>query len=107
LEILIKNFLQLNSHNIDLDKVFDFANNNPISKIEVQLQSAPIKEVGVNGIQIDDLILVLRDILKSFNKNLECRENNIAITKLEEAYLWLLSRKMDREKRGVEGSNNK
>jgi len=32
-----------------------------------------------------------------------CRENSIAITKLEEAMLWMRARKLDREARDVEG----
>ena len=34
-----------------------------------------------------------------------CRENAIAITKLEEAVLWMKSRTSDREKREVEGTH--
>lgn len=34
-----------------------------------------------------------------------CRENSIAITKLEEALIWLDKRKKDRIERGVEGQN--
>lgn len=35
----------------------------------------------------------------------KCRENAIAITKLEEALLWLDKRTRDREKRQVEGTH--
>lgn len=35
----------------------------------------------------------------------KCRENAIAITKLEEALLWLRKRTMNRERRGVEGTS--
>jgi len=35
----------------------------------------------------------------------KCRENAIAITKLEEALLWLNKRTMDRERRKVEGTH--
>ena len=35
----------------------------------------------------------------------ECRENAVAITKLEEALLWLRKRTIGREKRGVEGTH--
>lgn len=34
-----------------------------------------------------------------------CRENAIAITKLEEALMWLKKRTQDREKRAVEGTH--
>lgn len=36
-----------------------------------------------------------------------CRENSLAITKLEEALLWLQKRTMDREARQVEGTHAK
>jgi hypothetical protein len=35
-----------------------------------------------------------------------CRENAIAITKLEEALHWLYARRTEREKRGVQGTYN-
>jgi hypothetical protein len=34
-----------------------------------------------------------------------CRDNAVAITKLEEALLWLRKRTIGRENRGVEGTN--
>ena len=34
-----------------------------------------------------------------------CRENAIALTKLEEAQLWLFSRTLARMQRGVEGTH--
>jgi len=66
-------------------------------------QRGPIKEVGVNGCQIDDLIVFVLGTLQTFNKKFPCRENSLAITKLEEALHWLESRKRDREARNVEG----
>lgn len=70
-------------------------------------QRGPIKEVGVNGCQIDDMIRFSRMTVEAFNKQFPCRENSIAITKLQEAELWLLQRKLDREARGVEGKSEK
>lgn len=74
-----------------------------VSHIRFQLQNGPIKEVGVNGCQVDTLIETAKVILEGLNKNVPCRENATAITKLDEALLWLGKRKADREKRGVEG----
>lgn len=70
-------------------------------------QRGPIKEVGVNGCQIDDMIKFARLALEVFNKKFPCRENSLAITKLQEAELWLLARRLDREARGVEGKNER
>lgn len=73
---------------------------------EVRFQKGPIKENGVNGCCNEDLIAMVIDRLQSFQESeFKCRENAIAITKLEEALLWLRKRTMDREARGVEGTN--
>jgi hypothetical protein len=66
-------------------------------------QRGPIKDVGVNGCQIDDLLTFVLGTLRTFNKKFPCRENSLAITKLEESLLWLDARRRDREDRGVEG----
>ena len=70
-------------------------------------QTGPSKEVGVNGCQIDALITFARMTIEVFNAKFPCRENSIAITKLEEAELWLQRRTANREARGVEGTNTK
>jgi hypothetical protein len=68
-------------------------------------QGGPIKEVGVNGCQIDDVIEFAKDVLTVFNQRFPCRETSMMITKLDEALLWSLKRKTDRKKRGVEGES--
>jgi hypothetical protein len=73
--------------------------------ISFTLQNGPIKEVGLNGCQVDTIIEAAKIILASFNFKHPCRENSIAITKLEEALMWLDKRKKDRIERGVEGEN--
>lgn len=70
-------------------------------------QGGPIKEVGVNGCQIDDIIEFAKDVLTVFNQRVPCRETSMMITKLDEALLWSLKRKIDREKRNVEGTSQK
>ena len=75
------------------------------STVTFHIQSGPIKEFGVNGCQIDDVISWARDKIAEFNQAFPCRENSVVITKLDEAVLWLLKRRMDREKRNVEGTN--
>lgn len=70
-------------------------------------QRGPIKEAGVNGCQVDDVIKFARLTVEAFNKKYPCRENSLAITKLQEAELWLMQRRLDREARGVEGKNEK
>lgn len=73
---------------------------------EIHFQEGPIKECGVNGVNNEDLIAMVITRLEHFqNSDYRCRENALAITKLEEALLWLRKRTMDREVRGVEGTH--
>jgi hypothetical protein len=75
------------------------------STVEFIVQSGPIREFGENGCQIDDVISWAKSKIEEFNKAFPCRENSMIITKLDEALLWSVKRKLDREKRGVEGTN--
>jgi hypothetical protein len=73
---------------------------------EVDFQEGPIKECGVNGVMNEDLIAMVITRLEHFQKSqFACRENALAITKLEEALLWLRKRTMGRENRGIEGTH--
>lgn len=73
---------------------------------QVDFQEGPIKEAGVNGVCGEDLIAMVISRLEHFNMTeYKCRENSMAITKLEEALLWLRKRTMARENRGVEGTH--
>lgn len=77
--------------------------------INIQLQNGPIQENGVNGCQIDEVIAWCRNTIHSFNtkenNKFSCRENSCAITKLDEALMWLQRRTENRTKRGVEGTD--
>jgi hypothetical protein len=77
------------------------------NSISFTLQKGPIKEVGKNGCQIDDMIAFSKLVLEQLNKQFPCRENAVAITKMDEALMWLEKRKKDREARGVEGTYKK
>ena len=78
--------------------------NPPFAK--VSFQSGPIKEFGVNGCHQEDLLAIVIDRLESFQKgNFRCRENAIAITKVQEALMWLNARTQKRIDRGIEGTN--
>ena len=75
------------------------------NSVKFTVQNGPIKEVGVNGCQIDDLIYIATVVIRDLNRQFPCRENSCAITKLDEAMMWLRERTRDREQRGVEGTN--
>ena len=75
--------------------------------LEVPFQNGAIKENGVNGVMNEDLIHMVICRLEHFQGSpFACRENQLAITKLEEALLWLRKRTIGRENRGVEGTTN-
>ena len=73
---------------------------------KVLFQKGPIEESGINGCHNEDLIAIVLDRLYGFQgSEYKCRENAIAITKLEEALLWLKERTAKRTARGVEGTH--
>ena len=73
---------------------------------KVSFQKGPIKENGVNGCQMEDLIAICIDRLDGFQSGqFSCRDNAMAKTKLEEALMWLRKRTQDRIDRGVEGTS--
>lgn len=72
----------------------------------ILFQNGPIGEVGVNGLTHEALIAIVADRLRSFQAGpFACRENALALTKLEEAQHWLQSRTRARLARGVEGTH--
>lgn len=72
----------------------------------VHFQEGPIKENGVNGIANEDAIGMVLKRLECFQESeYKCRENAVAITKLEEALMWLRRRTNKRVQRNVEGTS--
>lgn len=69
-------------------------------------QSGSVKEVGRNGIQIEDVIEVLIARLEIFQESTyRCKENGEAIEYLIAALETLQERTRNRIKRGVEGTS--
>lgn len=78
----------------------------PAVHATVLFQNGPIGEVGVNGVTHEALLAICIDRLRSFQAGpYSCRENALALTKLEEAQHWLLARTRARMARGVEGTH--
>lgn len=72
----------------------------------IRFQNGPVKENGVNGCHQEDLLAIVIHRLRGFQSgDFACRENAIALTKIEEALHWLEHRTRERQKRGVEGTN--
>lgn len=75
---------------------------------EVKFQKGPVAENGVNGIFMEDLLQICRHRLQCFQDGgFACRENALALTKIEEALHWLDHRTKDRQSRKVEGTSEK
>lgn len=58
-----------------------------------------------DGTTNEELLRILIDRTKGLNEMFPCRENSIAITKMEEALMWFEKRTKDRKERGVEGKH--
>lgn len=81
--------------------------------ISIIWQNGPLKVDGIraepNGAFVEDVIGICVDRIQYYQRaaggKFACRENALAITKLEEALHWLNARTADRERRGVEGTH--
>lgn len=72
----------------------------------VPFQNGPIDEAGINGVTHEALLAIIADRLRSFQAGpYASRENAVALTKIEEAMMWLHKRTLDRMRRGVEGTS--
>ena len=58
-----------------------------------------------NGTTLEELLRVGIRRLQNLNSRFLCRENSVAITKMEEALMWLNKRTENRKERGVEGKH--
>ena len=68
----------------------------------IQWQDGPMVAAVQTGTLVDDVLWAAQQRLEAYDETgLKCRENSIAITKIEEARLWLAKRHADRVKRGV------
>ena len=91
-----------NAHHKYAIAVFD--GDMQVEQCVLNFQNGGLKEVGANGITDQSLLAIVLDRLRSFNGGqFGCRENSIAITKIEEALLWMEKRSNDRARRNVEG----
>lgn len=80
----------------------------PAEHATVLFQNGPIGEVGVNGVTQEVLLAIVADRLRSFQAGpFACRENALALTKIEEGMHWLQQRTLERMRRGVEGTHGK
>jgi len=97
-------------------KHFTDANGNPAGGrttgkgIEINWQNGPLgrgeERKEPNGAFVEGVIAAAIDRLEYYQSSkFKCRENALAITKLEEALHWCQHRTAKREKRAVEGTH--
>ena len=73
---------------------------------EIHFQEGPIKEAGINGVNNEDLLLMIVTRLEAFqNSDFRCKENQEAINSLYDAIDSLRSRTNRRESEGKEGTH--
>lgn len=70
-----------------------------------KIQDGPIKEVGVNGCQVTDMISIAQYIIKKLNDKFPCEENLMTISSLNQALAWQRQRTNNRVQRNVEGTS--
>lgn len=76
------------------------------STTRISFQNGPIAENGVNGLTQEALLAIVVDRLRAFQRGqFSCRENALALTKIEEAQHWLHHRTRERMERSVEGTH--
>lgn len=59
-----------------------------------------------DGTTNEEVLKMLLHRCGELNKKFPCRENSIAITKMEEALMWFERRTANRQARGVEGKHS-
>jgi len=91
-------------HSYELDS-FEGTKTQTIKFIHKRLNSNGDLETVSDGTTNEELLKVLIDRLSVLNNKFPCRENSIAITKIEEALMWLEKRTKNRIERGVEGKH--
>ena len=109
----MNNFKNCNSFN-DVD-----SNGNPTggfvkgTGLDIDWQNGPLgrdkDRIRPNGAFVETVIAAAKQRLEFYqdasNGKFACRENAVAIAKLEEAMMWLDKRTKDREERQVEGTH--
>jgi hypothetical protein len=81
--------------------------------IDIKWQDGPLgrdaERKEPNGAFVETVISAAKQRIEFYqeanNGKFKCRENAMAITKLDEALLWLNKRTLDRENRKVEGTH--
>jgi hypothetical protein len=104
-EDALKRMKSENKQFVEIENLEDVKGVAPIVKFTIQ--SDPIGEVGVNGLQATDMLEYVKCLFESLDAKFPCKENNETILRLQSAINWQNKRTEDRKKRGVEGKNQR
>ena len=77
--------------------------NHETNEITFKIQSGPIKENGLNGCQVVDMIRTSFYIIEGLNRRFPCIENDQTLDALMLALGWQERRTLNRVARGIEG----
>lgn len=89
-------------------QVIQFVHKEQKSEVSEDRKSVSSERVTVsNGTTNEELLAVLINRAKFLNEKFPCRENALAITKMQEALFWFNERTRDRQARNVEGKYEK
>ena len=100
----LKKLFNIVGHNKE-DRYIEEINGRKV--LDIKFQTGGTASTERNGIFIEDLLIIARAKLTDYNNQLSCRENQLAIDKIDEAILWLTYRKAERKHRGVYGTEAK
>lgn len=107
-----KMFAELNDEKGIFPKTMDFitiANHQDVKGVppvvSFKIQSDPIKEVGVNGCQAEDILRYVKCLFQSLNEAFGSPYNEETIQYIDLALAAQQKRTADRLARGVEGEN--
>lgn len=81
------------------DQTLYFIDKEPVSEGSTEMQTVS------DGTTNEEVLAMMLDRMGSLQAKFPCRENAIAITKIEEALMWLNRRTANRKARGVEGKH--
>jgi hypothetical protein len=74
----------------------------------IRFQKGPIREAGVNGCQMEDLLAIVVDRLDGFQAgSFACPENELARGYVKQALCCLNHRTQERCRQGIEGTNQR
>lgn len=82
-----------------------FRADGPDQEVTFYKMIGPATEQYEHGTTLEEMLRVSIERLKDLNERYSCRENALAITKMQEALMWLNERTKDRVARGVEGKH--